>query len=138
HTLPNHQRLPPASGQVSFLDPEMLPHLALLPDLLEELTSGAAYSPIAAAFVDGQPVAFCYAGSQTETLWDVAIDTLAAHRRQGHAAHSAAFLIRHFHAQDLRPVWQALEENRASWRLAEKLGFMPVDELAFFEPKRQD
>jgi RimJ/RimL family protein N-acetyltransferase len=38
--------------------------------------------------------------------------------------------------QDKQPVWQAVEENPASWRLAQKLGFVPVDELALFELRR--
>jgi hypothetical protein len=33
-----------------------------------------------------------------------------------------------------QPVWGAVEENPASWRLARKLGFAPVDEIALFDP----
>jgi ribosomal protein S18 acetylase RimI-like enzyme len=134
HTLAHPGQLPAVPlGQVAFVDVTSLdPHI-IPADLLEELKSGAENSPLAAALVDGQPVAFCYAGSQTETLWDVAIDTLPAYRRQGHAARCAAHLIRHFQAQGKQPVWQSVEENPASWRLAQKLGFQAVDELAFFE-----
>jgi RimJ/RimL family protein N-acetyltransferase len=34
--------------------------------------------------------------------------------------------------EGLRPVWGAEERNRASLRLAERLGFVPVDELFVF------
>jgi hypothetical protein len=33
--------------------------------------------------------------------------------------------------QGKEPVWQAARDNPPSWRLAEELGFEPVDELAF-------
>lgn len=138
HTLPDLQRLPePAGRVVGFLDPATLPQLDIDPELKQELESGAEQSPIAAAFVNQQPVAFCYAGAITESWWDVAIDTLPEHRRAGHAGQCAAHLIHHFQAQGKRPVWQALESNPASWRLAQKLGFVMVDELALWEsPER--
>jgi hypothetical protein len=134
HHLPNLSRLPEApAGMVDFLDPETLPRLQLPPDLREELESGAEHSVIAATFVEQQPVSFCYAGAVTETLWDVSIDTLPEHQRQGYAALCAAHMIRHMQAQGKSPVWQAVEENPASWYLAQKLGFVAVDELALFE-----
>lgn len=130
------QHLPvTAAGQVGFLDPATLPQLALPEALRAELLSGAEYSLIAATFVAAQPVAFCYAGAETETLWDVAIDTLPEHRRKGYAALCAVHLIRHMAAKGKRPVWQAVEENPASWQLAQKLGFVPMDELVMFEQR---
>jgi RimJ/RimL family protein N-acetyltransferase len=36
--------------------------------------------------------------------------------------------------QGKQPVWQAEEGNPASWRLAQKLGFVEVDELALYKP----
>jgi hypothetical protein len=38
---------------------------------------------VAAAFAGGLAVAFCYPVWQTERWWDVAVDTLAGHRRRG-------------------------------------------------------
>lgn len=134
HLLRDPQRLPTASAaEVGFLDPETLPQLRVPAALLRELTSGAEHSLIAATIVDKQPVAFCYAGAITETLWDVSIDTLPEHRRKGYAALCAAYMIRHMQGQGKQPVWGAVDENPASWRLAQKLGFEPVDELVLFE-----
>lgn len=135
HVLSDHPRLPDVPlGKVRFLDPNILSTLPIASDLLQELQSGAEHSPIAATFVQNQPVSFCYAASVTESLWDVSIDTLPQYYRQGYAALCAAYMIRHMQAQGKQPVWQAVVENPASWRLAQKLGFVPVDELAFFEP----
>jgi GNAT superfamily N-acetyltransferase len=134
HTLNHPDRLPTdRDGQVVWVDPDELRRHDLPADLLEELEDGGGRGPIAAVRVDGRPVSFSYAGSRTETLWDVSIDTLEPHRRKGYAALCVTHLIRHMHAQGKQPVWQALEDNPASWRLAEKLGFAPIDELVMVE-----
>jgi predicted GNAT family acetyltransferase len=46
-------------------------------------------------------------------------------------------MIRYMLAQGKQPVWQSEEDNPASWRLAQKLGFVPVDELALFVPPEE-
>jgi hypothetical protein len=134
HLLRDRGRLPvDTTGRVRFLDPSMFTRLRVPDDLLEELMVGAALSPIAATFVDGEPVSFCYAGWTSETLWDVSIDTLAEHQRKGYAALCAAHMIRHMWGEMKDPVWAALEENPASWRLALRLGFGAMDEITLFE-----
>ncbi len=90
----------------------------------------------AAAFVEEQPVSFCYAPILTETLWDVAVDTLTDHRRRGLAAESVRFMIRHMRSRGLAPVWGAAEGNIASLRMAETLGFRAVDNIAVFRRGR--
>ncbi len=134
HVLPDERHLPiVAYGQVGFLDASLLKQFAIPPALLEEFQSAALHSPIAAAFVEKQPVSFCYAGAVTEAWWDISIDTLPEHRRKGYAALCVAHMIRHMQSQGKQPVWAAITENPASWRLAQKLGFTPVDELVLFE-----
>jgi hypothetical protein len=121
HQLSGSPILPMEAGdKVRFLDPHLLQQLSIPTELLHELESGAQHSLIAATFVEGQPVSFCYSGSQTESLWDVSIDTLPAYQRKGYAARCAAYMIRHMQAQGKRPVWQAVEENPASWRLNQR------------------
>ena len=113
------------SGQAK---PFVLPP-ALSTDLRAELEDALHRgTPLAATFVEGVPVSFCYAASETESLWDVAIDTLGGYRRRGHAARCAAFLVRHMRrTTGKEPVWGALETNAASMNLAASLGFVPVD-----------
>lgn len=135
HALNDPSRLPTAGADdVDWVRPTDLRVQGLPADLLAELESGGAHSPIAAARVDGKAVAFCYAGSQTETLWDVAVDTLEPFRRRGYAGRCVAHVARHMAAIGKQPVWQALHNNPASWRLAAKIGFEPIDELTMFEP----
>lgn len=102
-------------------------------ELKEELIDAATYSPVAATCLGKLPVSFCYAGSRTESLWDISIDTLAEYRNRGYAALCVSFMIEYFRRRGLTPVWGAVESNIPSMRLAAKLGFIPVDQIVVFE-----
>ncbi len=135
HLRPAAAPLPavPADA-VRFLTADELSGSAGLPEALrrelwEEFEAG---TPIAAAFEGGRPVSFSYAGSITETKWDVSIDTLEPYRRRGHAQRVVSFLIAHYAKLGREPVWGALLSNPASLALAARLGFEPVDRLAVF------
>lgn len=130
HSLIDRGRLPDPGQDVHFLDPGTITSLDIDDELRDELTEGATDSQIAAMFVNDAPVAFSYAGAETETLWDISVDTVPDHRRRGYAGRCVARMIEHM--APLEPVWQAVESNPASWRLAAKLGFEPVDELVLF------
>lgn len=132
HLLQGEGVLPPADN-CAFVDLATIERTPMEDELRGELRNAAGWTQIAASFVGGQPVAFCYAGSITETLWDVSIDTLPEHRRAGHAARVAAFVIGHMARLGQRPVWGALVDNPASWRLGERLGFREVDRIVIFE-----
>ncbi len=71
---------------------------------------------------------------RTVTLWEVAVDTVEPHRRKGYAGLCVAHMVMKMRreAQPKEPVWQAAEDDPASCRLAEKLGFERADELAWF------
>lgn len=98
--------------------------------------SGARVSrvtvPMAAVWADGRPVSFCYPVWQTETLWDVSIETLEPYRRLGLGARAARTLIRHMRLNGRAPVWGALESNSGSRALAARLGFLEAASLAVF------
>lgn len=132
HTLGDAPQLPAVpEGSVRLIS--SLEALGSLPpDLRSELEDAVETSPVAAAFVDGRAVPFCYAGAQTEGLWDVSIDTLEGYRNRGHAGRCAAYMIEHMRRRGKRPVWGAEKTNGASLALASKLGFVPVDELVVF------
>ncbi len=106
----------------------------LPPDLRAELEIAFLVSRVAATLVGGRPVSFCYAGSATESLWDISIDTLEAYRRKGYAALCAAYMVDQMYRQQKRPVWGAEEANTPSMGLARKLGFVPVDRVLVFHP----
>ena len=135
HLLGEDGLTPMPEGDVGLLSGRDEP-LVLPGDLRAELENAIRMgTPLAAAFVDGAPVSFCYAASETERLWDVAIDTVEGYRRQGHAARCAAFMVRHMReTTGKEPVWGALETNVASMNLAASLGFVPVDRYFVLEP----
>ena len=117
-----------ATGELAALTGDVEP---LVPETLrDELRSAQADgTPIAVALEGGHAATFCYAGSITETLWDVSIDTLEPYRRRGHAMKAVSFLIEHYAARGKQPVWGALVSNDASAALAARLGFAPVGSL---------
>ena len=88
--------------------------------------------PVAAAWVDGRPVAFCYPVLQTETLWDVSVDTLQGFRGRGLAGRAARAMIRQMRRAGKAPVWGALDNNTASLSVARQLGFQPAGNLTVF------
>jgi RimJ/RimL family protein N-acetyltransferase len=137
HCLPDPApEWPLPERDVSFIDADTsLAHVA--PELAAEVAAALATGPVAATWYDGRPVAFCYASSITETLWDVSIDTIPAYRRRGFAQ-SAVYLMAAFHRERARlPVWGAVIGNLASLQLASRMGFAPVDTLyVFSRPSR--
>ncbi len=90
--------------------------------------------PMAAAWAEGRPVSFCYPVWQTETLWDVAIDTLEPYRRRGLGERAARTLVGHMRGSGRAPVWGAIDTNTASRTLAARLGFIEVAGIAVFSP----
>jgi RimJ/RimL family protein N-acetyltransferase len=106
------------------------------PELAEEIAQARTARPVAATWCEDRPVAFCYASSVTETLWDVSIDTLPAFRRRGFAQ-SAVHLMAAFHRESARlPVWGAGIGNLPSLQLASRMGFEAVDTLYVFSRPR--
>ena len=93
------------------------------------------YRPIAAAWAGGQPVAFCYPALQTESLWDVSVETLAEYRGRRLAGRVARAMIRYMRDRGKAPVWGALESNAASLNVARRLGFVDAGRLAVFTPR---
>ncbi|MDP8924231.1 MAG: GNAT family N-acetyltransferase [Chloroflexota bacterium] len=127
------ERLPADLSGVRFLSAADGCLLERVPDpLRDELLLALRHVPIAAAFVDGRPVSFCYPSSITETLWDVSIDTLEPFRRRGLAGLAVAAMTAHMRRLGREPVWGAADDNPSSLALARKLGFEVVDHLFVF------
>lgn len=109
--------------EARMLDPDD-DALQTLPAHLRRELAGQEEFPVCAASFAGDAIAsLVYAFVETETLWDVSIDTLADFRREGFATSSAAFLMLRQLERGLQPVWGASASNEASLRLAAGLGF---------------
>ncbi len=102
------------------------------PELAKELLEALPFSAIAAFFIENKPVSFCFSTCESESLWDVSIETLPGYQRKGFAECCARFMIQHMFEKGKQPSWGALKSNTASLNLAKKLGFVPVAELYLF------
>jgi hypothetical protein len=134
HTLGGRRLQRPAAASVAWLRPSEIATIDAGDRLLREtLMDASRHAPIAAARVDGTPVSFCFASSQTETFWNVSIETPERFRRKRFGSTCAAWLIEHYLASGKQPVWGAAESNPASRRMAESLGLVECGQLALFE-----
>lgn len=137
---------PPEGADLAMLAPEsppVAPGLDGLPRALRSEVAGllARVRPLFVARVPpgdgGRIVSVCSAPWETETLWDVSIETVRGHRRRGLAAACFAALARWMAAErGKRPVWGAHESNPPSLALAERLGFVRDSELLTFRGGR--
>ena len=86
------------------LEPEdQLDHLPA--ELANEIGPARVAGEVIAGFIAGKAVSFAYAGSLTETLADISIDTLAEHRRSGIGRAVVSVLIDDIVAGGRAPVW---------------------------------
>jgi GNAT superfamily N-acetyltransferase len=98
-------------------------------DLRDELMRASLVGSIGATFVNGKAVSFCTAQSETETLWDMGLETLEDQRGRGYASLITAYMVDQLGRRGKRPVWGSEESNLPSMQLASKLGFKPVDRI---------
>lgn len=119
------------SAAVRLVTREEIASFTLPEELREELQWVGAYCPVAACFAGPDPVSFSYA-VEAERLFDMSIDTLADFRGRGYATVTAAWMIRFQRELGRAPVWGAVESNIASQRTAERLGFVPADEVMVY------
>lgn len=127
---------PDPSVDVRLLQDDLL--LALLPEgLRNEITWALPRATVAVAFADDLPASICYSCWETESLWDISIETVPELRRRGLAEACTAFLMRTMRERGKEPVWGAEDSNLPSLRLAEKMGFVPVDRLVLFSPPQR-
>jgi len=122
----------PDEGETAWLSLKDIRTVKMPEVVREEILVGAVTGRVACSLENGRPVSFCYAGAVTETLFDIAIDTLSGFRRKGHARRAAALMISEMTGRGLAPVWGAVEGNIASIKVAKALGFEPVDSCNVF------
>lgn len=94
-------------------------------------------TPIAASFVRGLPVSFCYPVVRTEQWWDISVETIPEHRRRGHAVRAVRAMTRHMWESGRSPVWGATMGNVPSLTLARALGFREVARLCVFSSSQE-
>jgi len=86
---------------------------------------------VAGAVVKGALAAIAFTHARSAGYADVAVNTLEGWRGCGFATAAASLLARRLQEVGQVPVWSTGEDNRASLRIAHKLGFAPVERRTY-------
>jgi RimJ/RimL family protein N-acetyltransferase len=98
----------------------------------EMLTNGCA----AGAVVDGRLVALVQTSALGDHFADLGAVTSATFRGRGYATAAGAIVCRWLQQNGRLPVWSCGQDNAASLRVAEKLGFREVGRRVYLIPER--
>ena len=86
---------------------------------------------VAGAIVSGKVVAAASTGAVTAKYADIAVRTAEPWRGRGFATAAASIVVKRVQEKGRIPVWSCGEDNWASLRVAEKLGFEEVSRLTY-------
>jgi hypothetical protein len=81
---------------------------------------------VAGAVVEGDLVAIAFTHARSARHADMAVNTLREWRGRGFATAAASLVAQRLQEAGQRPVWSTGEDNLASLRVAQKLGFTPI------------
>ncbi|MHC4134226.1 MAG: GNAT family N-acetyltransferase [Planctomycetota bacterium] len=128
---------------VRLLAPEDLALLEVAPPEVQ----GAGYENAAAmlrdgvvagAVVAGRLVCIAHTSARTDRFADVGVFTLPAHRGRGLATAAGSLVVDRLPGEGQTPVWSCGEDNWASLRVAQKLGFLAVSRRTYLVPEGVD
>lgn len=88
----------------------------------------------AGAVVDGAIIAIAHTYAETDLHADIGVSTLEAWRGKGFATAAARLVAQEIQASGKVPVWSCGEDNFASLRVAEKLGFTEIGRRTYVIP----
>ena len=94
------------------------------------ITDGIA----AGAVVDGNIAAIAHTYAETDLHADIGVSTLEAWRKKGFSTAAASLVAQEIQAKGKVPAWSCGEDNAASLRVAEKLGFTEVGRRTYVIP----
>lgn len=97
---------------------------------MDMVTKGIA----AAAIIEGKIVAIAHIYAETPLHADIGISTLEAWRGKGFATAAASLVAERIQAKGKVPAWSCGEDNGASLRVAQKLGFAEVARRIYVIP----
>ena len=94
------------------------------------LTDGIA----AGAVVDNNIVAIAHTYAETDLHADIGVSTIEAWREKGFATAAASLVAQEIQARGKVPAWSCGEDNIASLRVAQKLGFTEIGRRTYVIP----
>lgn len=83
-------------------------------------------------FYNGQLGSTAYSSCILDDQLELGIETVAQFRGKGLAEQSCSALIDYCIEHNYEPVWACRLENTGSYKLAQKLGFIPVKEIPYY------
>lgn len=83
------------------------------------------------------PVSLCYAAAISQNIAEIDIATLENHRKSGLATIATKAFIREALNRNMKPNWDCFEENFASLKIAQKLGFSLLQKYQFLSIYRK-
>jgi len=86
---------------------------------------------VACAIVSGRIVATALTGARTDRYGEVGVFTMEGWRRRGFSTAAASIVAQRIQEAGQTAVWSAGEDNAASLRVAEKLGFNEVSRRTY-------
>jgi GNAT superfamily N-acetyltransferase len=92
------------------------------------LKNGVGFS----LFYKGQLASTAYSSYIHDDKLELGIETVEAFRGKGFAEYACSALIDYCIENNYEPVWSCRLENISSYRLAQKLGFMPSAEIPYY------
>ena len=116
---------------VRYLTPADAPLLEAAPRAIQGAGFGGPAAMLAEGIVAGavdseRLVAIAHTSAITDRYADVGVATLAPYRGQGISTAAATLVCRAIQETGRTPVWSCGEDNWASQRVAQKVGFMPI------------
>ena len=88
----------------------------------------------AGAVVDGNIVAIAHTYAENDLHADIGVSTIEQWREKGFATAAASLVAQEIQARGKVPVWSCGEDNIASLRVAQKLGFTEVGRRTYLIP----
>ena len=88
----------------------------------------------AGSVVDDNIVAIAHIYAETDLHADIGVSTLEAGRKKGFATTAASLVAQEIQARGKVPAWSCGEDNFASLRVAQKLGFTEVGRRTYVIP----
>lgn len=93
---------------------------------------------VACAVVSDNIVSIAHTAARSDRYAEIGVFTLEAWRGSGFATAAAAIVARRVQEAGQTPVWSAGEDNMASLRVAQKLGFTEVSQRTYIILNRGD
>lgn len=81
---------------------------------------------------DGALASMAFSSFRFDHQLEIGVETRSNYRGRNFAFHAACALIDQCIAQGLEPVWSCRKENKASYKLALALGFVPTIEIPYY------